>query len=234
MSLHRRTFLGVAASAVAAINAPQRAEAISVPSNSLLADLTTKQLWVRCIWYSDESPMMKLYLLCIGRFMKEDGTRASISNATIVSDCGFSKDTRKRCAQQARDFWLDVDINKGFGSVFQRQNLFHARIPPLVLSGLLKKEAEKRDNEDASTHNVDGGGGCSQHRGGRGSQHPHRYTSRGIGKKEESKSGFQKVSLQEGKKVRGPVIVARGDGRNLADVLSDDHNPLNIWKGGSE
>jgi hypothetical protein len=110
-----------------------------------LAKLTEKQLWHECVWFSDESPMMKLFLLRIGSFFKKDGTASNMALSKIVRDCNFSEATAKRCLKRARNFWLKVEIQKGFWTPFGRQNLYHAMLPPAVLEGLREYRAQQQE-----------------------------------------------------------------------------------------
>jgi hypothetical protein len=110
-----------------------------------LAKLTKKQLWFECVWYSDESTSMKLLLLRIGSFFKRDGTASSMAVSQIVRDCNFSEATAKRCLKRARDFWLKVEVQKGFWTHFGRQNLYHAILPPAVLEGLREYRAQQQE-----------------------------------------------------------------------------------------
>lgn len=109
---------------------------VRFPANDPLAGLTKKQIWFDCVWHSDESTSMKLFLLCIGRYFDEEGGSSSMSLAQIQTDCRIGIDTAKRHAKRARDHWLSIEVQKGFMTRYGRQNLYHAVLPPLVLAGL--------------------------------------------------------------------------------------------------
>src|SRR5262249_49992357 len=84
-----------------------------------LADLSTNQIWQDCVWLSDERTAVKIFLLCVGRFFKEDGTASSMSYAQIARECGLAESTVKLVARDIRGTkedkrcWLTVDTGKG-------------------------------------------------------------------------------------------------------------------------
>src|SRR5262245_25619319 len=107
------------------------------------AGLSKKKIWFDCVWHSTEPPVMKLFLICIGRFFDNDGRASSMALSQIVRDCGFSEDTARRCLKQAREYWLEVGVQQGFWTRWGRQNSYDAAFPPQVLEGLREYRIEQ-------------------------------------------------------------------------------------------
>jgi len=83
------------------------------PEPDPLARLTPWQIYIDCIWISDEDTNTKIMLLCIARFMDKQLRSSSMSYSQIANDCGFSEPTAKRCAKKVRARWLAVEVSKG-------------------------------------------------------------------------------------------------------------------------
>jgi len=114
-----------------------------------LAGMTKKQIFVDCIWLSDEGPTTKLVLLCISRFFNPDASASSMAYSQIEADCSLSDravkgavadaesddtapDNRKavrKGAQAARERWLLIERGKGFRTASGPQNLYHGIVP---------------------------------------------------------------------------------------------------------
>lgn len=138
------------------------------PSNDPLAGLTAKQLWHDLVWFSDETTHMKIFLLCIGRFFDDEGRASSMALSQVIRECGFSEDTARRCAKRARNFWLQVEVQKGHLTRYGRQNLYHAVMPPAVLDGLRRYRGQQQAFARMQAQRAGLQGGGSQHspRGG--------------------------------------------------------------------
>ena len=125
-----------------ALNVPVRQRLKSPPPNDPLASLTPKQIWHDCIWISDEPTNTKILLLCVGRFMNDDLESSSMSYSQIVAECSFSDATAKRCAKDAKDRWLKIEVHKGFLTAHGRQNLYHGIIPVKLLDQLRQRRSK--------------------------------------------------------------------------------------------
>jgi hypothetical protein len=125
-----------------ALSPPARQRLKSPPPNDPLASLTSKQIWHDCVWISDESTNTKIMLLCVGRFMNDDLRSSSMAYSQIVADCSFSDATAKRCAKDAKDRWLKIEVHKGFLTAHGRQNLYHGIIPAKWLEELRQRRSK--------------------------------------------------------------------------------------------
>jgi hypothetical protein len=104
-----------------------------------LADLSPWQIYVDCIWISDEDTYVKIMLLCIARYMsKQLRGGSSMSYSQVAHDCGFSEPTAKRVGKKLRGVgdksrrrWLRVEVGKGrYVPGKGSENLYHGVIPP--------------------------------------------------------------------------------------------------------
>jgi hypothetical protein len=114
-----------------------------------LAGMTKKQIFINCIWLSDESPTTKLVLLCISRFFNANALASSMAYSQIEADCSLSdravkgavadaerddtasatKKAVRKGAQDARERWLLIERQKGFRTASGPQNLYHGIAP---------------------------------------------------------------------------------------------------------
>jgi hypothetical protein len=99
------------------------------PGPDPLAGMTHKQIFVDCIWISDESSTTKLFLLCISKYFDKNRRGSSMSYAQVSADCSFSERTSIRAAKESRDRWLKIGVQKGFKTASGQQNIYHG-IPP--------------------------------------------------------------------------------------------------------
>jgi len=114
--------------------------------NDPLAGQTKKQVFVDCIWISDEDTNTKIMLLCIARFMDDELRGASMSYSQVAHDCGFSEPTAKRSGKKVRARWLTVErhggrYHPGKGS----ENLYHGVIPPDLREELCRRVLEDEE-----------------------------------------------------------------------------------------
>jgi hypothetical protein len=148
------------------------------PPNDPLAGMTAKQIFVDCIWISDESAITKLVLLCISRFFNADAKASSMAYSQVEADCSLGERTvkgevaalesddtapeaRKRAirkaAQAARERWLLIERGKGFKTGSGPQNLYHGIVPARWLNELRAGRSRGvrvvwRDNSDENAH----------------------------------------------------------------------------------
>jgi hypothetical protein len=114
-----------------------------------LAGLTPRQLYIDCIWISDEDTCTKIMLLCVARYMtKRLLSGSSMSYRQIASDCGFSEATAKRIGKRVRGVgpesrrrWLKVEVGKGrYVPGKGSENLYLGIIPPDLLMELRRRK----------------------------------------------------------------------------------------------
>jgi hypothetical protein len=107
-----------------------------------LAGMTAKQIFIDCVWISDESSTTKLFLICIARFFDKNARGSSMSYAQIAADCSFSEPTSKRAAKDARERWLKIGVNKGFKTASGPQNLYDGTPPIRWVEELRRRKAK--------------------------------------------------------------------------------------------
>jgi hypothetical protein len=113
-----------------------------------LASLTPWQIYIDCIWISDEVTCTKIMLLCIARFMSKQLLGSSMSYSQIANDCGFSEPTAKRIGKKVRGVgtesrrrWLRVEVGKGrYVPGKGGENLYHGVIPQDLLVELRRRK----------------------------------------------------------------------------------------------
>jgi hypothetical protein len=111
-------------------------------SDDQIAKLTPWQLFIDCVWMSEEDTNTKIMLLCIARFMDKQLRGSSMSYSQIARDCGFSEPTAKRCSKKVRARWLRVGVGKGrYVPGKGNENLYHGVIPPDLLDELRRRKS---------------------------------------------------------------------------------------------
>lgn len=114
--------------------------------NDPLSHLNTREIWNDCVWFSNETTGMKLFLLAIGRFFDKEGRASSRAVSQVAQDCSAHPDTIRSYIKRARQYWLDIEVQGGFMTRFGRQNLYHAILPPMVLEGLRRYRAQQQEH----------------------------------------------------------------------------------------
>jgi hypothetical protein len=209
-------------------NDPDQADRILAPDrpagighNSALdplANLTPWQLFINCIWLSDEDACTKIMLLCIARYMDQElRGGSSMSYSQVANDCGFTERTAKRCAKKVRGIdpeskrvWLKVKIGEGrYVQGKGGENLYYGVIPPDVLDDLRRRKSGMTEGHPETDYGV---------------THSHPEGERGDS---ESPAGCLRVTLtsysSQSEKERGadaPALPLRKDAKPTSRTCS--------------